>query len=111
MRELFARLVGAPEPNQHRHDPGGVIRVAIAAQNLPVEQGQNIVLLHEQFPGNVHAWRRKAEVSGAEIRTVVPPEARIGPLAGTERLLEAIDATPQWSPCLRSTGSTVRSST
>ena len=91
VRELFARLVGAPEPNRIAMIPAASYGVAIAAQNLPVEQGQNIVLLHEQFPGNVHAWRRKAEVSGAEIRTVVPPEGPHRASGWNERLLEAID--------------------
>ena len=91
VRECFARLVGAPEPNRVAIIPAASYGVAIAARNLPVEQGQNIVLLHEQFPGNVYAWRRKAEESGAGIRTVVPPEGPRRGSAWNERLLEAID--------------------
>lgn len=91
VREHFARLVGAPEPNRIAIIPAASYGVAIAARNLPVAQGQNIVLLHEQFPANVYSWRRRAEESGAELRTVVPPT---GPCRGSEwnqRLLEAID--------------------
>ena len=92
VRELFARLVGAPEPKRVAIIPAASYGVAIAARNLPVQRGQNIVLLHEQFPGNVYAWRRKAEESGAEVRTVAPPD---GPHRGSDwnqRLLEAIDS-------------------
>ena len=70
VRELFARLVGAPDPERIAIIPAVSYAVATAARNLPVGRGQNIVLLHEQFPGNVHAWRRKADTAGAEIRTV-----------------------------------------
>ena len=90
-RELFARLVGVSEPNRIAIIPSASYGVAVAARNLAVEQGQNIVLLHEQFPGNVYAWMRKAEESGAQVRTVVPPDGPCRGSAWNERLLEAID--------------------
>ena len=91
VRELFARLVGAPDPERIAIIPAVSYAVATAARNLPVRRGQNIVLLHEQFPGNVHAWRRKADTAGAEIRTVTPPTGPRRARAWNERLLEAID--------------------
>ena len=90
-RELFARLVGVSEPNRIAIIPSASYGVAVAARNLAVEQGQNIVLLHEQFPGNVYAWRRKADESGVQVRTVVPPDGPCRGSAWNERLLEAID--------------------
>lgn len=91
VRELFARLVGAPHPERIAIIPAVSYAVATAARNLPVGRGQNIVLLHEQFPGNVHAWSRKADTAGAEIRTVTPPPGPRRARAWNERLLEAID--------------------
>ncbi|MDE0394327.1 MAG: aminotransferase class V-fold PLP-dependent enzyme [Gammaproteobacteria bacterium] len=91
VRELFARLVGAPDPERIAIIPAVSYAVATAARNLPVGRGQNIVLLHEQFPGNVHAWCRKADTAGAEIRTVTPPPGPRRAPAWNERLLEAID--------------------
>ena len=91
-RERFARLVGASDPNRIAIIPSVSYGVAVAARNSPVGRGQNIVLLHEQFPGNVYAWQRKAEESGAHVRTIVPPDdgAHRGSV-WNERLLEAID--------------------
>lgn len=90
-RELFARLIHAPDAERVAIIPAVSYGVAVAASNVSVEPGQNIVLLHEQFPGNVYAWRRKVEETGAEIRTVAPPgDASRGRL-WNERLLEAID--------------------
>lgn len=92
LRGLFAGLVGVDDPNRVAIHPGASYGIATAARNLPVGDGQNIVVTHEQFPGNVYAWRRKAAENGAEVRTVAPPD---GPGRGrgwNERLLEAVDA-------------------
>ncbi len=90
-RRLFAHLVGASDPNRVAIVPAASYGVAIAAKNVAVRAGQNIVLLHEQFPGNVYAWRRRAAESGAEIRTVAPPDQGDRGRVWNERLLEAID--------------------
>ncbi len=92
LRERFARLVNAPNPRRVAIQPGVSYAVATAARNLPVSAGDSIVLTHEQFPGNVYAWRRLAAERGAELRAVGPGD---GPGRGrrwNERLLEAIDA-------------------
>ncbi len=92
VRELFARLVHASDPNSIAIIPSASYGVAVAARNIPVERGQNIVLLDEAFPGNVYAWRRKAEEAGAHIRTIAPPDTACRGAAWNERLLDAIDA-------------------
>ena len=92
VRALFSGLVNAPDPNSIAILPSVSYGIGVAARNTPLQAGQNIVLLHEQFPGNVYGWRRLAGERGAEIRMVRPPE---GPLRGriwNERILEAIDA-------------------
>lgn len=92
-RALFARLVNAPDPSRVAIIPAASYGLAIAARNLPAAAGQNIVVTHEQFPANVHAWRRLAQTRSVEVRTVRPPDGAAG--RGREwnaRLLEAIDA-------------------
>ena len=92
-RELFARLVNASDPSRIAIIPAASYGLAIAARNLPVGPGQNIVVTHEQFPANLHAWRKLAGTRQVELRTVHPPEAAEG--RGREwntRLLEAINA-------------------
>ena len=42
--------------------------LAIAAKNLPLAAGQNIVVLGEQFPSNYYVWTAKAAAAGAEVR-------------------------------------------
>lgn len=87
LRAAAARLM-ATDPNGIALVPGVSYGVAVAAANLPVRCGQNIVVLDEQFPSNVYAWRRRASLAGATVRT-----ARKEMLdAWTPAVLDAIDA-------------------
>ena len=92
-RELFARLVNVSDPRRIAVIPAASYGLAVAARNLPLSTGQNVVIAHEQFPANVYPWRKQCAATGAELRVVRPPEAveRRGRLFN-ERLLEAIDA-------------------
>lgn len=92
LRGLFAGLVNAPDPNSVAIHPGVSYGVAVAARNLPMAAGQNVVMTHEQFPGNVHTWTRKAREAGGEARFVTPPEGAGRGAAWNERLLDAIDS-------------------
>ncbi len=48
--------------------------IATAALNLPVQKGQRILVLDEQFPSNYYPWQRLAEDRGAALLTVPWPE-------------------------------------
>lgn len=86
LRSVAARLMGA-DADGVALVPAASYGIAIAAANVPLAKGQNIVLLAEEFPSNVYAWRELARVSDAEVRTV-----RKAPLdAWTEAVLDAID--------------------
>jgi selenocysteine lyase/cysteine desulfurase len=63
--------------------------IAVAARNLPVSPTQTIVLLDQEFPSNVYAWRELAQKTGCRIRTV----RRSGNTSWTEAVLDAIDET------------------
>jgi selenocysteine lyase/cysteine desulfurase len=92
LRSLFASLVGGDDPTRVAILPGVSYGVAVAARNLPVEPGQNVVMTHEQFPGNVHAWTRLARERGAEVRFAAPPDGSGRGQAWNEALLGHIDS-------------------
>lgn len=92
LREQFARLIQAEDPARIAIQPGVSYGVATAARNLPLASGQNVVITHEQFPGNVYSWRRLAAENGGELRTVAPGDGPDRGRVWNERLLEAIDA-------------------
>lgn len=92
VRELFARLINAPDPHRIALVPSVSYAVATAALNTPSVRGGNIVVAQEQFPSNVYTWRSLCAEGGMELRTVAPPVESTG--RGEEwnrRLLEAID--------------------
>jgi selenocysteine lyase/cysteine desulfurase len=87
-RERFAALVNA-DPNRVAIIPAASYGIATVARNLTAEAGQKIVVLHEQFPSNVYAWRQFRE-RGVEVITVHPPESQQRGQDWNERLLESI---------------------
>ena len=90
VRRLFARIVNVPS-QQVALIPSASYGIATVVRNIHVAKGQNMVVLHEQFPSNVYSWRRLAKESGAALRTVMPPEAPNRTEALNARLLESID--------------------
>jgi len=85
-RALFAKIINAEEDDVALV-PAASYGVSVAARNLPLAQGQTIVLLAEQFPSNVYAWREAAHDAGADVVTVQRPAD--GDL--TRAVLEAMD--------------------
>ncbi len=71
-RGHFAALVGATA-DDICVVPAASYAIALAAANIPVERGQRIVVLAEQFPSNVYQWRELAAERGARITTVARP--------------------------------------
>jgi selenocysteine lyase/cysteine desulfurase len=71
-RALFARLVGG-ETDGVALTPSVSYGVAVAAANVEVREGQEILILEDQFPSNVYQWRELAERSGADLVTVPRP--------------------------------------
>jgi len=72
-RGLFARLIGAAAEDV-AIVPAASYGVATAARAVPVQPGQRIVVLAEQFPSNVYAWREAARTTPADLVTVPRPE-------------------------------------
>lgn len=72
LRTLFARLIHTSAENI-AVIPAVSYGIALAAQNLPVEKGQKIVVLQDQFPSNVYSWQRLAERCGATVSAVARP--------------------------------------
>lgn len=74
LRGLFAGLIHA-DSDGVALVPSVSYGVGIATRNLPVQSGQSIVVVEEQFPSNIYPWLRLAEDTGARMRTVTRPDA------------------------------------
>jgi selenocysteine lyase/cysteine desulfurase len=71
-RGLFARLVGG-DADGVAIVPSVSYGMAVASNNVAVEEGQKILVLEYQFPSNVYPWRALAAERKAEILTVPRP--------------------------------------
>ena len=72
-RGLFAQLVGG-EPDGVALVPSVSYGIAVAAANVPVREGERILILEDQFPSNVYQWRELAKRTGARLVTVPRPD-------------------------------------
>ncbi|MGH7505949.1 MAG: aminotransferase class V-fold PLP-dependent enzyme [Longimicrobiales bacterium] len=89
-RSLFARLIHA-DASRIAIIPAVSYGIATVARNANVSKGDNIVVLAEQFPSNVHAWRRLAVRNDAELRTVAAPRSARRGEEWNAAVFEAID--------------------
>jgi selenocysteine lyase/cysteine desulfurase len=71
-RNLFAELLGA-QADDIALVPAASYGVAVAAANLPLREGRRILMLAEQFPSNVLAWRELAREKDGEVVTLARP--------------------------------------
>ena len=86
VRDLFAAIVGC-HSDCVAIIPAVSYGIALAAKNIPLEEGQSIVVLHDQFPSNVYSWRSLASQKNAVIKTVPRPDDN----DWTPALLECIE--------------------
>ena len=92
LRERFARLIGEADPTRIATVPSVSYAVSAIARNTRAGRGSNVVIVHEQFPGNVYPWRRLVAGQGGELRVVRPPGEGGRGEGWTGRILDRIDA-------------------
>jgi selenocysteine lyase/cysteine desulfurase len=71
-RARFAQMVAATSDDVALV-PSTSYGIGTAARNTPIEPGQTIVLIAEQFPSCVYPWMRRSEETGGRILTVERP--------------------------------------
>jgi selenocysteine lyase/cysteine desulfurase len=86
LASLFAGLIGASRECVTLV-PSVSYGIAVAARNVSVARGRNIVLIDREFPSNFYSWRRLALARGAVVRSVqAEPGASL-----TDAVIAAID--------------------
>ena len=92
VRSLFARLIGSEDKDRIAIIPSVSYAMAIVAKNVPLQAGQNIVVVSEQFPSNLYPWQRMCSACGAEMRTLHPVNTGMNRSAtGNQAILDSID--------------------
>ncbi|MFT5802449.1 MAG: selenocysteine lyase/cysteine desulfurase, partial [Nonlabens sp.] len=92
LKETFAKLIHCKEAQRIAVIPSASYGLASAARNVPIKEGQNIVVVTEQFPSNIYTWQELAKEKKATLNFVKPPEGLIdrGQL-WNEAILDSID--------------------
>lgn len=87
-RRLFARLLGGDAAEGDvAIVPAVSYGMAVACANLPLERGQTVLLLDEEFPSVILPWRERAREAGAA--AILLPRPADDDWTGV--ILEAID--------------------
>lgn len=84
-RERAARLAGVPA-DCIAIVPSASYGLAVAAANVPLARGQEVVTLADQFPSNVYVWQELAARVGGRVRAVERPSQS----CWSEAVLDAI---------------------
>lgn len=100
LRKEYAKLIHVSDSNRCVIVPSVSYGFANVAHNLNLCEGDEILVVGEQFPSNVYPWRTVAKQSGAKIITVSAPlvnenRGRIW----NEKILEAINPNTKLVAC------------
>ena len=69
-RALLARLMGAKDPADIAFTENVAYGISCAANSLPLERGDNVILCDREFASNVYPWLRLQKARGVEARIV-----------------------------------------
>lgn len=86
VRNLFAQIIGG-DADGVAILPAASYGISIAANNVSVEEGGQILVLEAEFPSNYYAWHEKATREDAVVDTVKRPDDG----DWTSAVLDAID--------------------
>jgi selenocysteine lyase/cysteine desulfurase len=86
LRRAYAHQVGC-SPENIAIVPSAGYGVSCAAANVPIQKGDVILAMHDQFPSNYYAWRRQTLASDAEFHVVRPETGQ----SWADALLAAIE--------------------
>ena len=86
LKTLFASIINADKQNIALV-PSVSYGIAIAKQNINLTADHEIVVLDQQYPSNIYAWRELSKETGARIITVTKKESE----SWTEAILDNIN--------------------
>ena len=76
LKKLFAELVDIKDYNRIATIPSVSYGIATVANNIVLKEGDEILVIEEQFPSNVYSWQKLAKKHNATIKTVNQSEEK-----------------------------------
>jgi len=74
LRKLFAQVIDCDNYERVVSAPSVSYGLANVANNIELNQGDEILVIEEQFPSNIYVWQKLAKKYNAIIRTVNTPD-------------------------------------
>lgn len=91
LKKLFATLVDVDDYNRIATIPSVSYGIATVANNIKLNEGDEILIVDEQFPSNYYSWRKIADTYNATIKTVSHPKSNeLSVKQWNEDILDAI---------------------
>ncbi len=91
LKKLFAKLIEVDDHNRIATIPAVSYGMATVAKNIKLNAGDEIIVMHEQFPSNIYVWQKLAEKYNAVIKTIKAPDTTANRVKQwNETILEAI---------------------
>ncbi|SDS26321.1 Selenocysteine lyase/Cysteine desulfurase [Formosa sp. Hel1_31_208] len=78
LKTLFAQLIDSDEPERIVTIPSVSYGIATVANNITLKTNDEILVIEEQFPSNIYAWKKLASKFNAKIITVKNPNLSVG---------------------------------
>ena len=77
LKKLFAELVDVDDYNRIATIPAVSYGITTVANNIKLNAGDEIIVIHEQFPSNIYAWQKLADKYNAVIKTIKAPNTDV----------------------------------
>jgi selenocysteine lyase/cysteine desulfurase len=92
LKQSFSQLIHNEESDRIAIIPSVSYGIANACNNIPFEEGDEIIIAGDQFPSNVYPWMSIAEEKGCKIVTIPSPDVmEMKGLLWNMAILEAIN--------------------
>lgn len=91
IKSAFADIINAKEADRIALLPSVSYGVSTAALNAPVQEGQEIIVLKDQFPSHYYPWVRLAQEKNATIKTIGVADGTDKGLRWNQAILNAIN--------------------
>ncbi len=74
LKQRFATLIGAEDHEYTAVIPSVSYGIANVANNIDFKEGDEIIVLEEQFPSNIYSWQQIAQEKNLIIKTIYQPD-------------------------------------
>ncbi len=78
LKQEFATLIGAKNPQKIAIIPAVSYGIATVANNICLQEGDEVIVVGEQFPSNYYSWKRLTTKYNAKLTVVAAPNMEQG---------------------------------